>query len=123
MEMNDGEKEKRIREIDERIKGLEEHRTMWARSGGAGGRMAMQAIAEISDLNLEKQDLLTGSNSLKIKKIRQEITRLEALKKQARFFKKRAYTKELEQKKAELDQMLGEDNKKDNLEKNDTIKK
>ena len=37
-------KEDRIAEIDERIKNLREHMSMWGRAGGHGGTMFMHAV-------------------------------------------------------------------------------
>lgn len=93
------DKQKRIEEIEERINNLREHRAMWGRAGGVGGKMAMQAVAEIEELELEKEDLLNGTNKLEIYRIQKRITQLKLLREQANILKKLHYNSEI--KKAE----------------------
>ena len=96
------EKEMRINEIDKRIALLKDHTVMWGRAGGMGGKMAMQALAEIKQLEMEKDDLINGTNNLEISKKEIEIKRLKALKEEAMFLKKMKYSKEISKKEEEL---------------------
>ena len=67
----------RLVEIDNRINDLTAHMTMWNRAGG--GRMAMQAVAEIDSLKAEKERILDGSQ-VKIDNIQEQINGLKNLK-------------------------------------------
>ncbi len=96
------DKEQRIAEIDKRIQDLEQHREMWRKAGGHGKNMALQAFGEIRELELEKEDLINGTNNLKLYKLEKEKKRLEALKEDANFIKKMRYKKELENVNKEL---------------------
>ena len=62
----DGAKQNRINEIDERIKWLKQHATMWAKAGGRGGMMAMKAYSEIDELKLERYGLINGKDKLEL---------------------------------------------------------
>lgn len=95
-------KQNRIKEIEERIKDLEAHSIMWARAGGRGGKMALQADAEIKELKLEKEDLINGTNKLPIYKFEKEIDRLKSLKEYANIFKKMTYNHKLKKLEEEL---------------------
>ncbi len=72
----DPEYASRIVWIDDRIKALEEHRTMWARAGGVGGRMAMQAIREVAELKEEKARIYKGTQQ-KIDIIREKMEKID----------------------------------------------
>ncbi|MBQ3436085.1 MAG: hypothetical protein IJH13_03620 [Bacilli bacterium] len=99
-------KDQRIAEIDERIHDLREHGSMWAKAGGVGGRMAAQAYGEIKDLEMEKDDLINGTNNLGIKRKEEEIRQLKALRKEANFLKRMKYNKQITQQEAELEAMI-----------------
>ena len=73
-------KQNRLKEIDERLKSLEEHAVMWGKAGGRGGKMMMMAYTEIEELRLEQEDLINGTNKLQIHKLEKEINRLKSLK-------------------------------------------
>ncbi len=103
--MNTEEKNKRIKEIDERIVLLKDHMVMWGRAGGMGGRMAMQANQEIKELEIEKSDLINGTNNLAILKKEKEIKRLKALKEEAMFLKRIKYSKEISKQEEELEML------------------
>ena len=53
-ENNNGVYKKRIKEIDERIVELKAHLEAWNKAG-APGRMKMQALSEIKELEAEKE--------------------------------------------------------------------
>lgn len=95
-------KQERIQEIDERIKGLSEHASMWARAGGRGGMMAMDAQAEIIQLKLEREDLINGTNKLRIHNIENELERLTYLKRDAFVFKRLMYNSKIKKLEKEL---------------------
>lgn len=100
-------KEDRIAEIDARIKDLKEHMVMWGRAGGQGGRMAMQAVGEIKVLELEKNDLINGTNNFTIYKIQKKIEELKLLKKKVSILKKLKYNSEIKKLEEELVEAQG----------------
>ena len=69
----------RLVAIDARIDDLSAHMGMWSRAGG--GKMAMQAVAEIEALKAEKNRILDGSQ-VKIDEIQEHIRELKELKAQ-----------------------------------------
>ena len=81
-------KEKRIKEIDDRIEGLSARRDMWFKAGGRGGMMAMQADCEIKELKLEKEDLINGTHKLPVYRIEKELERVTYLRRDANIFQK-----------------------------------
>lgn len=95
-------KEERIKEIDERIAGLKEHATMWAKAGGRGGMMAMDARAEVKELELEREDLINGTNKLAIYKIEKELERLTYLRRDANVFQRVVYNSRIKKLEKEL---------------------
>ncbi len=95
-------KEERIKQIDERIKELEEHMTMWRKAGGVGGNMALTASSEINKLRQEKEDILSGKDVERISKIQLEISRLMLAREKAIIFKKRKYDSEIKELESEL---------------------
>lgn len=95
-------KVERIQEIDERIKGLSEHASMWARAGGRGGMMAMDAQAEIIQLKLEREDLINGTNKLEIYRIERELRSLISLRSDANIFQKISYNSKIKKLEKEL---------------------
>ena len=101
-------KEQRIVEIDKRLSTLKEQSLMWSKAGGVGGRMAAQAYGEIKDLEMEKDDLINGTNNLGIKRKEEEIRQLKALRSEANFLKKMKYNKQITQQQAELDAMVND---------------
>ena len=95
-------KEERIKEIEQRIKGLEEHKAMWLRAGGVGGRMASDAVSEIKELELEKEDLINGTNNLEISRCQSKLAQLKRLRESANFIKKIQYNRQIKTAEAEL---------------------
>jgi len=95
-------KEERIKEIDERIVDLKEHATMWARAGGRGGMMAMDARAEVKELELEREDLINGTNKLAIYRIEKELERLTYLRRDANVFQRVVYNSKIKKLEKEL---------------------
>ena len=98
-------KEERIKEIDKRIALLKDHTVMWGRAGGMGGKMAMQALTEIKELEMEKDDLINDTHNLEIRNKEREIKRLKALKEEAMFLKKMKYSKEISKQEEELNNL------------------
>lgn len=98
-------KQKRIEELDKAIADLREHMVMWGRAGGVGGRMAMQAYGQLQELELEREDLVNGTNKLAISRKEREIARLRALKEDAILLKKLRYKKELEKEEKALQEL------------------
>lgn len=96
------EKEEMIREINRRINGLSEHRIMWSRAGGMGGKMAMQASQEIHELKMQRDDLINGTHEFEIYKLEKEIKRLKLLRDDAILLQKRKLNKEIKKKEEEL---------------------
>jgi hypothetical protein len=94
----------RIRQIDARLKDLKEHQVMWARAGGVGNKMAMDAQKEIGTLMAEKERILSGRQQ-KIDDIKQVQQTLEALKKKASLLKKRSYAKEIKDIDKEIEEL------------------
>lgn len=99
--------QERINEINRRIKDLNEHMVMWSKSGGVGGRMAIEASEEIKELELEKEDLLNGTNNLKVYRIQKRLEQLRAQKKYAILFKKMLYSSKIKKAEAELQSLQG----------------
>lgn len=95
-------KQERIQEIDERIKGLSEHAGMWAKAGGRGGRMLIDAYAEIKELELEREDLINGTNKLEIYRIERELRSLISLRSDANIFQKISYNSKIKKLEKEL---------------------
>ncbi len=98
----DEAKKKRISEIDARIAGLEEHISMWRAAGGAGIRMAGEAHIEIERLMLEKEDLINGTNKLKIHELDLKLRQLQSLKEDANFIMRMVYDRKIKEKKEEI---------------------
>ena len=109
MEKNEQE---RIDQINQRIKNLKEHMVMWGKAGGVGGRMVTQAIAEIEELELEKEDLLNGTNNLMIYKTQKRLNQLKLLKEDANLIKKLQYNSEIKKAEAELQSLSTKSAKK-----------
>ena len=94
----DGPYKERLVEIDNRISGLNKQRLMWAKAGGVGGSMAMQAIGEIKNLEAEKRRILDGSQ-LKVEELQNKIEKLKMLRAQCKvinFIKKTKLKKQIE---------------------------
>lgn len=100
----------RVSEIDRRISDLESHIAMWGRAGA--GNMAMQALAEIADLKLEKEDLLNGTNKLEISKTTRELNRLKFLKEEAGLIKRIQYNFQIKKVEGELKNLQNKSVKK-----------
>ena len=94
--------EERIKELDERITGLKEHASMWAKAGGRGGMMAMDARAEVKELELERYDLINGTNKLAIYRIEKELERLTYLRRDASVFQRVVYNSKIKKLEKEL---------------------
>ena len=95
-------KEERISEIDERIEGLKEHALMWRKAGGAGYKMAMQAYSEIEELELEKEDLINGTNKLQIHLLNKKLIQLKILKDESAVVMKLKYINQIKKAEEEL---------------------
>ena len=95
-------KEERVRELDKRIADLKEHASMWAKSGGRGGMMAMNAHAEVKELELERYDLINGTNKLAIYRIEKELERLTYLRRDANMFQRMSYNSKIKKLEKEL---------------------
>ena len=98
--------EERIQAIDMRIQNLREQQSMWARAGGGG--MAMKALWEIADLEMEKNDIINGTNNLGITQKEREIERLKIMRNEDTLLKKFSYNKQINQKNIELQEMVKE---------------
>ena len=85
------EEERKIEEIKNRIEELREHQTMWARSGGVGGKMALKAESEIAELKKTIVRIKNGTQD--------EYERLLREKEKIRFniIKKKLIEKKLEE--------------------------
>ena len=90
-------KDKRIHEIDTRITDLTEHMIMWRKAGGVGGGMAMHALSEIKELELEKYDLINGTNKLEILRTQKKLNSLRILRDKAKFIKRFRYNSEIKE--------------------------
>ena len=97
--MTTGQQE-RIKEIDKRIKDINDHQLMWIKA--KADNKCNQALKEIQDLTIEKNDILNGTNEFEKIKITREIEKLQELKRKALFFKKRIYKKQILEKEEEL---------------------
>ncbi len=95
---------KRVEEIEERIKGLKEHQTMWRKAGGVGPRMALDAQREISELESEKRRILSGLQQ-HIDSVKETKETLELLKKKNSILKRNKYSKEIKKLDKELDEL------------------
>ena len=95
-------KEKRMKEIDDRIEGLSARRDMWFKAGCRGGMMAMQADCEIKELKLEKEDLINGTHKLPIYRIEKELERVTYLRRDANIFQKVVYSSKIKKLEKEL---------------------
>ena len=95
------EKKEQLDKVEKKIKDLEEHRHMWFKAGGMGGRMAMDATTEIEDLKILRSDIINGTNHYaKIEEYREaveELKRLKAKREKATFFKKFKIDKEIKE--------------------------
>ena len=91
----DEEKHKQVREIERRINDLSEHAEMWQKAGGMGYQMAMKAREEVQDLKLQRDDILNGTNTYRIAQIEREIKRLQSIKEESKFFKKKRCDKKI----------------------------
>ncbi len=95
------DKKEQLNKVEKRIKDLEEHRHMWFKAGGMGGRMAMEATTEIEDLKVLRSDIINGTNHYaKIEKYKQaveELKRLKAQREKTIFFKRGKIDKEIKE--------------------------
>lgn len=103
--MSDEDRE-RLSQVDDRIESLIEHRSMWFRAGGMGGRMAMDANQEISDLRVLRGDIINGTNNYESlqerRKLQKEIRELRQLREDALFLKRYKLGKEIQEKEEKL---------------------
>lgn len=98
-EQYNGPYKERLNELNERLKELISHSSMWAKSGGMGGKMAMQAQQEIEDLKAERTRILNGTQE-KYEQIQDKINELKELKRQChiiQFIKKKQLDNEITQ--------------------------
>ena len=95
-------KEERISEIDARIEDLKEHAKMWIKAGGMGNKMAMQAYGEIEELEIEKEDLINGTNKLQIHLLNKKLIQLKVLKEESAFVMKLKYINQIKKAEEEL---------------------
>ena len=95
-------KEERIKELDERIKDLDLHIGIWIKAGARGGMMAMRGEAELKELKLEREDLISGTNKLAIYKIEKELERLTYLRRDANIFQRLVYNSKIKKLEKEL---------------------
>ena len=95
-------KQKRINEINEKIENLREHAMMWEKSSSRGGKLMMTVHTEIQELELEKEDLINGTNKLRIYKIEKEIRYLNAIKSNINIFKNLMCNREIKKLENEL---------------------
>lgn len=95
-------KEERVRELDGRIADLKKHESMWAKAGGHGGMMAMNANAEVKELELEREDLINGTSKLAIYRIEKELERLTYLRRDANIFQRMSYNSKIKKLEKEL---------------------
>ena len=99
------EQKEELEKIEERIEDLKLHRGMWAKAGGVGGKMALQAITEIKLLEIKRDDIINGTNNYEITLKENEIKSLKHLKEQANILKKRKYSKQIKQSEEELENL------------------
>lgn len=91
----ENENEARIHEIDKILEELTSHRSMWAKSGGMGGKMALEANNRIEELKREREALLNDTNNIGISKKYALLRELKELRKEASFLKKMKYNFEI----------------------------
>jgi len=85
----------RLIEIDDRIKDLNAHMSMWSRAGS--GKMAMQATTELELLKAERERILDGTQ-VRVDEIQNKINELKELRTQCKiisFIKKHNLNKQI----------------------------
>ena len=92
----------RIESLDKEIRELKEHAIMRARAGHGGSNSVMTELERVKELELEKEDLINGTDKLstyrsekRIREIESEIRELKVLKDASNFLKKKQYDSEL----------------------------
>lgn len=96
-------KEKRLKEIENRIQELERSRATWFRTEGINSPKTIKASMELRLLRLEKYDLENGTNELKIYKLECAINELEELKKDALTIKRKYLERKIEKDKEKIE--------------------
>lgn len=84
-----------LKQIDKRIKDLEEHIPLWLNARGMGKNMAVRAYEEIKKLKLKKEDIINGTNKYEIYITEKKLTQLKALKESANLIKKIQYNNKI----------------------------
>lgn len=104
----DNSTKERINKIDEEITELRSHAIMRARAGGRSNQV-IDTLERVKELELEKEDLINGTNKLaqykkekRIRNLKDEIEQLKALKKEVNIFKKKQYDSKIEDLEKEL---------------------
>ena len=82
-------KQELIIKYEQRVKELEEHSEMWAKSSGVGGRMAVEAYNEIEQLKKIIEDLNNGTFDFILELYDKKIDYLNFIKEDANFFQAR----------------------------------
>ena len=99
------EQKDELKKIENKINELKSHRGMWAKAGGVGGRMALQAMSEIELLEIKRDDIINGTNKYEILLKEKEIKSLKLLREEATFLKRRKYSKQIKQSEEELENL------------------
>ena len=90
---------------EKKINELKSQRGMWAKAGGVGGRMALQAMSEIKLLEIKRDDIIYGTHRYEVCLKEKEIKSLKLLREQATFLKRRKYSKQIKQSEEELENL------------------
>lgn len=97
------DKEKRIQEIDKEIADIEKRKAEWQNGDKFGLHFAFILDHDIARLQLEKGDLLNGTNNYRIYQLEREISMLKMLKEQALFVGKISYGIKIKKTEKELE--------------------
>ena len=109
-ELTQEEREKKISQLEARIADLEQHRSMWFRAGGMGGRMASQANSEIEELRLKIDDLKRGTHHFERLELEKQISLLKLESEDYVLFKKKKKKRAIKLKKNRLEELKKIDN-------------
>lgn len=97
------DKEKRIQEIDKEIEDLEKRKFEWLDDDSFGFHLTFILDHDIAKLQLEKGDLLNGTNNYRIYQLEREINMLKMLRDQALFIGKISYGLKIKKTEKELE--------------------
>ena len=97
------DKEKRIQEIDKEIEDLEKRKSEWLDDDSFGFHLTFILDHDIAKLQLEKGDLLNGTNNYRIYQLEREINMLKMLRDQALFIGKISYGLKIKKTEKELE--------------------